>query len=86
MKGQRRLGIRKYSLSQRTIYEWNKSSSDWVNATSWKYLITELTNMGGFVCACLCARVHVGVCVGVCGVGVCAGLIKQEEIPVKSSV
>ena len=34
VKDQCRLGIRKYSFSQRTINEWNKLSTDCVNASS----------------------------------------------------
>ena len=34
VKDQCRLDIRKYSFSQRTIHEWNKLSTDCVNASS----------------------------------------------------
>ena len=34
VKDQRRLDMRKYSFSQRTIHEWNKLSTDCVKASS----------------------------------------------------
>ena len=37
MKDQCRLDIKKYSFSQRTINEWNKFSTDCVNANALKF-------------------------------------------------
>ena len=47
VKDQCRLDIRKYSLSQRTINEWNKLSTDCVTASSVICLKTRLTHISG---------------------------------------
>ena len=38
MKGKSSLDVRKYSLSQRTVNEWNKLSTDCVHASSVNYV------------------------------------------------
>ena len=45
VKGQCRLDIRKYSFSQRTIYEWNKLSMDCITGSSANMSKTRLTHI-----------------------------------------
>ena len=47
IKDQCRLDIRKYSFSQRTIYEWNQLSTDCVTVSSVNMFKTPLTHISG---------------------------------------